>query len=169
METYLVEPRKHKRSIKQLGITILYFASVYFVIALTQNLLWPPSNNFQKSLYWVALKVAFISLFWGIAMTFAPNQYPTCKLFVDDESITSVAEYGGWMKWYKRRKTVSAGNVRFIREINGKSRTPKGLLASEQTRLGAWMWGGIYIPATLPEYERLKSLVESWRAPDFSN
>ena len=98
-------------------------------------------------------------------MTFVQKKFPICKLHVDDQSITSIMEYTGWMKWYKTSKTVSAGKVRTIRETNGRLGGPGGLGASEQSGWGAWMRGGIYIPRTLPEYERLKALVESWRSP----
>jgi len=108
----------------------------------------------------------FISLFWGLAMLFVPKKIPRGKLLVDDQSITSVIQFTGWMKWYKIRKTVSAGKVRTIREINGRLGMPGGLAASEQTGWRAWMWGGIYIPNTLPEYQQLKAIVESWKTPE---
>jgi hypothetical protein len=139
-------------------------AAVYFLILLAWTYLWPSPYEARESLYRIALKVAFISLFWGVGMTFLPKTIPNCKLLVDAQSITGVIEYTGWMKWYKIRKTVSAGKVRTIREINGKLGAPGGLAASERSGWGAWMLGGIYIPKTLPEYERLRALVESWKA-----
>jgi hypothetical protein len=99
-------------------------------------------------------------------MTFTPKKFPTNgKLLVEDQSITSVIEYTGWMKWYKIRKTVSAGKIRTIREIDSRLGAPGGLVASERSGWRAWMLGGIYIPKTLPEYKRLKALVHSWREP----
>lgn len=165
VETYVFELNKPKPSLKQLTLSVLIMAAVYFVLMFAWNYLWPSRYEARESLYLIALKVGLVSLFWGLGMTFWLPKSPKCKLVVDDQSITSVFEYTGWMKWYKIRKTVSAGKIRTIREINGSFGASGGLAASEQTRLGAWMWGGIYIPKTLPEYERLKALVESWEAP----
>ena len=165
METYVFESGKSQPSLKRQALSVLLFASVYFLVMLAFTFLWPSPYEKQESVYRIALKVVFISVFWGVAMSFVPKKIPRCKLLVDDQSIISVIEYTGWMKWYKIRKTVAAGKVRTIREINGRLGMPGGLAASERSGLGTWMLGGIYIPKNLPEYEQLRALVESWRAP----
>jgi hypothetical protein len=169
VETYVLESNKSKFTLKQRVLSVLFMASMYFLVMLAWTYLWPSPYEARESLYRIALKVAIISIFWGVGMTFWPKKVPNCKLLADEQSITTVMEYSGWMKWYKIQKTVSAGKIRTIREINGRFGAPGGLAASEQTRLGAWMLGGIYIPKTLPEYERLKALVESWKDPGFAD
>jgi hypothetical protein len=34
-----------------------------------------------------------------------------------------------------------------------------GMLLSERSRLGTFLWGGVWIPRELPEYEMIKNLV----------
>lgn len=165
VETYFAELDKSKLSLKQWAGLVLLMASIYFVIELALSFFWLSHYGEQESVQRIILKVTFISLFWGVAMTFRLPKTPTCKILVDDQSITSVMEYTGWMKWYKINRTVSAGKVRTIRETRSRLGWPGGLVASERSGWGAWMRGGIYIPKTLPEYGRLKALVESWRSP----
>ena len=165
METYVFELNKSKPSLKRRALSVLFLASVYFLVMLALNIFWLSHYEKQESVYEIALKVLFISFFWGVAMAFTPKKFPSGKLLVDGQSITSVIEYTGWMKWYRIRKIASAGKIRTIREISGRLGAPGGLAASERSGWGAWMFGGVYIPRTLPEYEQLKALVESWRAP----
>jgi hypothetical protein len=169
VETYVLELNTPKRSLKHLALSVICMAVVYFLLMLAFTYLWPSPYEKHESVYLIAMKTAFISLLWGLGMTFLQPKLPDGRLLVDDQSITSVTEYTGWMKWYKIRRTVSAGKVRTIREIRSRLGGPGGLAASERTRLGAWMWGGIYIPNTLPEYQQLKALVESWKAPGFAD
>ena len=155
-----------KPSLRQRVLSVLLMATVYFLFMLAWKFFWPSPYEKQESVYSIILEVAFISLFWGVGMTLFPKKIPNCKLLVDDQSISNVLQYSGWMKWYSVRKTVTAGKVRTIREIKGKLGASSGLIASEQTDWKAWMWGGIFIPKTLPEYENLKALVESWQEPE---
>jgi hypothetical protein len=165
VETYIFELNKSKPSLKQRAVLVLLMASVYFLVMLATNFFWLSHYGEQESAHRIILKVTFISLFWGVAMAFWPPKTPNCKLLVDDQSITSVTEYPGWMKWYKISRTVSAGKVRTIREFNGRLGAPGGLIVSERLGWSMWILGGIYIPITLPEYGRLKALVRSWRVP----
>jgi hypothetical protein len=166
VETYVLEARKSKPSLKERALSILLFASMYFLIMLALNFFWFSPHVDQESVSRIALRVVFISVFWGVTMPFMPKTIPRCNLLVEDNSITSVIEYTGWMKWYKTRRTVSARNVHTMIEVVGKDGAPVGLSASDRTGWGARMWGGIYIPRALPEYEQLKALVESWKAPE---
>jgi hypothetical protein len=58
--------------------------------------------------------------------------------------------------------TVHKGKVRTILERK------RGVIVSEH---GLWRtrWsGGVWIPKALPEYEHLKSVAETWKAPETS-
>jgi hypothetical protein len=164
VETYVIALSKSKLSLRQRALSVLLPASIYFFVMLALNFLWLSHYERSESVREIALRVLFISLFWGVSMAFVPMKFPQCRLLVDDQSVTSVMECTGWMKWHAVRRTVSAGKVRTIREIKGRFGGPGGLVASERTGWRAWMWGGIFVPRTLPEYEQLKALVEGWRA-----
>ncbi len=56
------------------------------------------------------------------------------------------------------------GKVRTILERGRWLSNRPGIVASERGKLGAWFWGGVFIPQDLPEYERLKETILSWRA-----
>jgi hypothetical protein len=166
VQTYVFESSQSKKTLKRQFLSAVSFASMYFLGMLTFTYLWPSPLEKQESFGGIALKTILISVFWGVGMSFVPEKTPDCRLLVDDHSMTCETQYGGWMRWYKIRKTVSAGKVRTIHEIRNKLGMPAGLAASERSGLGAWMWGGVYIPYTLPEYAQLKALVESWKAPE---
>ena len=163
METYVFESSKSQVSLKRQALSALLFAVVYFFLMLAFNHFWPSPYEKQESVYRIALKVVFISLFWGLAMSFVPKKIPSARLLVYDQSMSFSIEYPKWWKGRKSQKTVSAGKVRTIRETNGGFGGLGGLVASERTGFAAWMFGSVFIPKTLPEYERLKALVESWK------
>lgn len=166
METDVLELGKSKASLKSWALSVLCFAVVYFFVMLAFNHFWLSPYGEQESVYWIAFKIVFISLCWGVAMSFVPRKIPSGKLVVNDQSMSFTMEYPEWWKWRKFRNTVSAGKVRSIRETSGRFGGPGGLVASERTGFSAWMYGGIFIPRTVSEYERLKALVESWVAPE---
>ena len=56
--------------------------------------------------------------------------------------------------------------VRTIFEIKVAPFRPEGIGISEKSEFGARMFGFIYVPKTLPEFDRLKSLAESWRVSE---
>lgn len=61
-------------------------------------------------------------------------------------------------------KTVHKGRVRTILERGRWLSNRPGIVASERGKLGAWFWGGVFIPQDLPEYEHLREMILSWRA-----
>ena len=61
-------------------------------------------------------------------------------------------------------KTVHKGRVRTILERGRWLSNRPGMVASERGKLGAWFWGGVFIPRDLPDYDRPGETVLSWRA-----
>jgi hypothetical protein len=60
-------------------------------------------------------------------------------------------------------KTIERGSVRSVVEKE------KGLLVSKYDRVGTFLWGGIWIPKQLAEYEHLRSVILSWRLGDLAD
>jgi hypothetical protein len=145
----------------------LLASALYCSAVLTVRICWDAFSTSHGDKPWSRelLGAGSFSLIFGLLMGFRPVKIPDYRLEVDDASITGVTEYTGWMKWLKIRRTVRSGRVRSIFEIKPIAGRPGGIGASERTVAGARMWGFVYLPKTLPEYESLKSLVESWRAP----
>ena len=98
---------------------------------------------------------------WAAAFTWAASKFGNkldlpYELVVRDDEIT--AQYAIAFK------TIHRGKVRTILERGRWLSHRPGIVASERGKLGAWMWGGVFIPQDLPEYERLRDMILSWRA-----
>jgi len=96
--------------------------------------------------------VIFLIMFFG--RTLWPRKLASYDLDINDDGIRLILNG-------RIRRNVRSNRVRYIREWGlGKFRR---LVVSERgpafTRL---LWGGIGIPATLPEYEQIKALAFRW-------
>jgi hypothetical protein len=151
----------------QKTLIALLFAGLFFLFRFGWSLLAPTALEKERGLLSVALEVGLFSLVWGSLMAFIPrrwfsltsrlgrNSRPEVYLFVDEESISSEIRPAG------TRTTVRRGKIRSIFQIKGRL---DGMGISERSEFGARMLGFVYLPASLPEYEELKRLAESWRA-----
>jgi len=168
MDTYIVPLNPWKPTLKQRAVVVLLGGGTFFILMFGWKMLWPSMAERNGGIGSVAIEAGIVSLVWTIVTGFWQRKWPNCKLpnyklLVDDESITAVMEYTGWMKWFVARRTISKGKVRSAWEIKGWLGRPGGMGFSERSKLGARMSGFVYLPATLPEYEYLKRLAESWR------
>jgi hypothetical protein len=102
----------------------------------------------------------------GTIMTFLPRPWILSKprtsidFFVDEESISSEFRSYGILKWRLIRRTVRRGKIRSVFQIKGRV---GGIGISERSEFAARMFRYVYVPASLPEFEELKRLAESWR------
>src|ERR1700735_4492709 len=60
------------------------------------------------------------------------------------------------------RRAVRKGRVRSIFEIKGGKGVLRGVGISERTQFGGRMWGFVFVSTSLPEFESLRQLAESW-------
>jgi len=164
MKTYPVMLNSQKPVLKQRAVSVLYLSGFYFILLFGWKFFWPTSTERNSGLLGTAIETGVVSLLWGLTMAFWPRKFPSYKLLVDDESITSVVEFTGWMKWWVVRRSISKGKVRTIWEIRGKQGMPRGMGFSERSGLSARMWGFVFLPSSLPDYESIKALAESWRS-----
>ncbi len=115
----------------------------------------PLSNTFEIGIWAVS---------FGALMAFLPRRRSLeYRLVIDEDTITGVAIYSGWMKWLFRPRTIHRGRVRTIFEIRSPYNPAIGI--SERTRFGARMLGFICVPESLPQFDEIRRLAESWRAP----
>jgi len=77
------------------------------------------------------------------------------KISYDAHEVTALSQMHS-RTW---TRTVRRGEVKTMIERRN------GLFLSERGRIGAFFWGGIFIPRTFPEYDELKCLTESWKKP----
>jgi hypothetical protein len=172
MDTYVVKLETPRGKLQHKVLAALLFGGTFFVLRFCWSLLSPTSSERNRGPLSLAIEIGVVSLVFGVGMGFfrpriSPNH--SYKLFVDQDSITGVAKYTGWMKWLGTRRTVRKGKIRSIFEIKAAVGRSGGIGISERTILGARMMGFVYIPKTLPEYDDLKGLAESWRVTESTN
>jgi len=168
METHVIEIHGLKPSLKIKAATVLVYAGLYFVIWFTWTLLWPSSGEKARDPLSIAIQGGVIAVIWGAFMVFATPISRTnrnYKLLVEEESITGVTDGTGLGRWCTLRRTIRKGKVRTIFGIAGRLGGLRGISASERSRLGAWFWGFVFLPESMPEYEHLKNVLGGWRAP----
>jgi hypothetical protein len=165
MDTYIVNLDSLKPKPKQKVISAVYLGGMYFVVVFCLKLFWPTPRERSGGLTGIAVEAGFMALLWGFGMAyFSRKSVSSYKLLVDDASITGVTEYRGWMKWLVTRRTIRKGKVRTILSLKDGFGAARGIGISERSKWGARMWGWVYVPSNLPEYEYLRQLAEGWRA-----
>ena len=112
----------------------------------------PGSRSIVSSVIHGVVTAAFLALFFFFAWL-RPNM--NYDLIVSDESISAVHP------WFDR--CVRKGEVRTVIEAAGNALTPPALRVSKFGRIGTFLWGCVWIPKALPEYETVKALAESWK------
>src|ERR1700733_11464670 len=170
MNTYEVRLESHNAKVKHRVVEVLFLAGLFFMLRFCWSAFYPTPSERSRGLTSVALEVGVTSLLWGIGMAFfRSKRISNYKLFVDEDSISGVLEYTGWLKWLRTRRTVRKGKVRSIFEIKGMFGRADAIGISERSMLGARIWGFVYVPKTLREYDNLKQLAEGWRVAESAN
>lgn len=151
MEIYKVPRLTANKKFLQLMYWFLYMTIWMFIVSFALDWLWPiVPHGLNSSIIHSARFALFVGFFWSLFMSFLvwPFIHPR-EVVVTDKEITSVSSI--------QSRTVRKGLIRKI------SQRRNGVLISERSLFGLFMWGGVWIPKTLPEYEQLRALAESWR------
>ena len=128
---------------------------IYVAIRVLLDRLWPgPSSE-------SVLRATISGAVWAAAFTLAVSKFGS-KLGLHYDLVVSEDEITA--KYAIAFKTVHKGKVRTILERGRWLLNRPGIVASERGQLGAWLWGGVFIPQDLPEYERLRETILSWKA-----
>ena len=171
METYYVETRSERWTFRRRAVFAFGLSITYAAIMFCFDIFWRTGSHKTASIGELGVKAIFMGLFWGLCMAFVPTRLTkpsVChsRLLVDDHSVTGISEHSaGLFQGRTFRRVVRRGHVRSIFEIKGPKGVLKGVGISERTKLGARMWGFVFVPASLPEFEDLRQLAESWKAP----
>lgn len=164
MDTYEVKLGSRRGNPGRKIIAALCCAALFFILRFGWIILFPTSSERNTRLMILAIETGTTGLLYGLALVFKPfAPLRSYKVLVDDESITGLTTYDGWMRWFRIRHTVRKGRVRTIFEIQATAFSPGGLALSERSRLGARFWGCVFLPRELAEYDDLRRVVESWR------
>ena len=146
------------------AVAALIFAAIFFAIRFGWDFVAPVEK--ERGMLSAALKDGLWAMLMGTIMAFLPKIWVSSKpqtsidFFVDEESISSEFRSHGILKWRLIRRTVRRGKIRSVFQIKGRV---GGIGISERSEFAARMFGYVYVPASLPEFEELKRLAESWR------
>jgi hypothetical protein len=168
MDTYEVTTERYQPKLKHKLFGVFLFAAVFFALRFGWVVLWPSQFERNRGSSSLAIEIGFVSLAWALGMVYLSPVWTRLnrdlrlnfKLLVDVDSITAV--YPIWRN-RRSRKIVRKGKIRSIFEIKATSFRPGGIGISERKQLAARMLGFVYVPETLPEFDKVKSLAESWR------
>jgi hypothetical protein len=107
-------------------------------------------------IYPSVLAIVGVVLFLGNLLTsfLWPRKEQICDLEIDDYEIRMV-----WNRKVVRR--VRRNHIRYVREW-GSGSFRKLVVSERGPVFTRWLWGGIGVPASLPEYEQIKSQVLTW-------
>ncbi len=158
-----------KITLKRKLVIALFTACTWFVIFFGYNILRYKGTMPFLEIGLFALGFAILSLVYGLLTAFFVFGKPiyksiTSRFLVYEDSITQVSEFHG-KKTICRTRTIHKGKVRTIFEVNSDTAERPGIGISERrSRFAARFFGCVFIPSSLPKYEELKSLVESWKA-----
>jgi hypothetical protein len=132
------------------------FGPVYFAIEFAFEWLWPVHRGRDRT-----FGMAIQAVLWGFAMsiTFSFRKGAHYQIIVDEDEI-STKNFKSMNRLSSR--TIPRSQVRTLIEKRN------GLMISRHNRVGAFFWGGIWIPKQLADYEYLKRLVSSWKVAKFN-
>jgi hypothetical protein len=171
MDTYEVTVGRYQPNLRHKVVGAFWFAAVFFVFRLGWAVLLPSKTERSRGLSSLAIELGFLSLVWGLGMAFLSPIWKRLgrdlkldyRLLVDADSITAVFPIS---KHRQSRKVVRKGMVRSIFEIKAASFRPGGIGISERKEFAARMLGFVFVPNTLPEFDKVRSLAESWLLSD---
>jgi len=160
METYIVDLCS-RAGLKDRVLAVVSNGGLFAALVFCAHFFWRTPDVARVPLSSIALWSGLQGLLWGIGRVFifGPKTSLKCKLVVDENSMSGERATG----WIRNRKAVRKGMIRSIFPVNGRFGAPSGVGVSERSRFGAYMLGWVFLPNTLPEFERLRSLAENWR------
>ena len=131
-------------------------------ICFVMHLIWPTHGKSEavgEALFFAIPFSLLMSLIYSTRKMrlYITRSWASYQIVVEDDQI-STRNYASqsWML----SKAIHRGEIRTVIE------NEHGLLISKHDRFGTRMWGGIWIPNRLPDYEYLKRMITEWRGQD---
>lgn len=159
MKTYKVTPELAGFSGKPRLWSVLLTAGLFAVMGILLQLLGS-FPNLPNNLSGAFLDAIGTGIIVGLLSAFFYNESLKYSLVITDESFTAIYPL------FKR--SIKKNEVRTISETRGSALAGlgPGLRISKHGRFGTGLWGAIWIPTGLPDYDSLKELALSWKAHD---
>lgn len=152
-KTYQVTPDMAGMSGGRRALKILYLAAFWVALAIVLHFLWPSVSS--GSLLVDVIGAVITGTIWSVLMVGFYKRGLNYKITVSDERITVVNP------WFAR--SVQKNSVRTVLETKGNALHAPGVRISKYGRLGTFLWGCVWIPKSLPEYESIRDLALRWK------
>jgi hypothetical protein len=136
---------------KRVARSVLVFA-ITLISAFIFHQLWSANGP------WSLGQPLFDSLVAGAAFFLFESQRREYEIEITDDSISM---RGGLWFWTAARK-VRRGHIRFLRETHGNLLREPALRLSEHGLVRRFLFGYVWIPTSMKEYEQIKHKALSW-------
>lgn len=163
-----IEPYPLKRKHKVIAgvVWFLLYVPLFLLVRFGFGVLFPVVTERHKAFDRVAADGAVAFVIWifvwlvisSIAGRPDGDKRRDFKIVVEADSIAAV--------YPKTRRLVHKGKIRSIFVIKASSLLPGGIGISEKSEFAARMFGFVFAPDDLPEFDMLKRLAENWLVSD---
>lgn len=148
---------KYRRT-RMFFIVFACTAPIYFAL----EWLWPRHNPaphvtemvIQAIIFSLVMSAALPSRTRWLSIT---KSWANYQIVVEEDEITT-RKFNSYNRMFS--KTIRRGEIRTVVEKK------QGLLISSRDRVATFVFGGIWIPKQLADYEYLKRLMLNWRAEE---
>lgn len=152
MKSYQVTPEVAGFSSKRMLLRGLLSGGLVGAIELIGHFVWP--SLFSDPLLTVAGSAVIVGFLEVVVFETRRFDY---KVLVSDDCITVVRS--------RYQRSIRKNEVKTVTESDGNVLLPPSLRISKYGWFGTWLWGGIWIPKTLPECGAIRDLPLSWKDP----
>jgi hypothetical protein len=160
MSTYEITERWPARSVKQRIVRAVFMGAVIAIAHLFVDLI-SPRRPFTSSLEHALMMGAVFGVLY--TRLFQRRFVRVCQVQVEEDHISATYFFGS--KVFHVTHTVPWSKIKLVREMKPNFVRPTGgLVVSRFGPLGTRMWGCVWIPKALPQYDELKSLVLNLQA-----
>jgi len=149
LKTYHVTAELAGCSRKRTLWNFLFAVALFMALEFLWRRAW--HNLTGRDVFWGLIEAIF---FAALAVSRDP-MFPY-DLIVFDDAIVSERS------WFKR--SVRKDEVRTVSESFRNPLNPPGLQISKYGSLGTFLWGCVWVPKALPDYEYVKNLALTWKA-----
>jgi hypothetical protein len=149
--TYKVTRELVGSSTKRLVLFGIFSGAIYIAGSVLVGLRWPnPGQGFGDQI----AESVIAGILFSLGMSFFAWLQSDFAIELSQDFITVRRVFS--------TRTIRKGEVRSVNETRPRLLATPGLRISKYSSFGTWLWGGIWIPKSLPEYEQIRSLALSW-------
>jgi hypothetical protein len=149
MEIYRIDPMELRTVQWPMPVRIFSIGAGYAAICLFVTWYWP-SGSGRENLAETIISVIIQAIIFATVVTIIDRAtLKDYEITVSDSEMSTRATVF--------RRSVHRGQIRTILEKR------RGLVVSERGKVGTFLWGGVWVPKQLREYDSVRNLALLWR------